>query len=168
MEMIDEAAHATFGASSSHRWLNCPGSIKLSEHAPPGKESEYALEGTRAHECLDYLLKHAGSYGAAYSFVVERYGLEMVEHVLTAFDWVMERLNRFSPDDVVLHTETRVDASPFTCEGQFGTVDVALAAEFGKLTVIDFKYGAGIPVDVVDESGNLNTQLEAWNRKPPL
>jgi hypothetical protein len=43
--------------------------------------------------------------------------------------------------------EQRVDASPFTCEGQFGTLDIAIVQEFGKLVIVDYKYGAGISVD---------------------
>ena len=37
--------HAILGASSSHRWLACPGSIRLSA-GMPGTSSVYADEGT--------------------------------------------------------------------------------------------------------------------------
>jgi hypothetical protein len=40
--------HAELGASSSHRWINCPGSINLS-HGMPDTSSVYADEGTAAH-----------------------------------------------------------------------------------------------------------------------
>ena len=49
-------AHAKLSASSSERWLNCPGSIALIDKAPPPRESKYALEGTTAHECMEKML----------------------------------------------------------------------------------------------------------------
>ena len=42
-------AHAVRSASSSARWINCPGSIRISDQCPEPGESEYAKEGTLAH-----------------------------------------------------------------------------------------------------------------------
>lgn len=42
-------AHSNLGASSAKRWMNCPGSNALIEHAPPEQSSKYAAEGTAAH-----------------------------------------------------------------------------------------------------------------------
>ncbi len=62
------------------------------------------------------------------------------------------------PGSVVL-TETRVDASQFVCTGQFGTLDVSIVQDFGRLIVADYKYGAGIGVDPREADGKLNSQL---------
>ena len=50
--------HAILSASSAHRWLNCTPSVKLCE-AFEDKPSEYAAEGTEAHELCEYKLKTA-------------------------------------------------------------------------------------------------------------
>ena len=44
--------HSPIGASSMHRWANCPGSVALSQNIP-SKTSEAASLGTLAHEIAD-------------------------------------------------------------------------------------------------------------------
>lgn len=138
-------AHATYGASTSERWLNCPGSIKLSEKAPPQKESEYALEGTRAHEILEHLLSPA----QVLKKLSPHHTKEMVEHAQTAVKYVSRVAKKISGTIVA---EQKVDASPFTRPGEFGTLDVAIVALFDELHVIDYKYGAGVTVDPENNS----------------
>ena len=56
--------HALLSASSSHRWLNCPPSARLCEkYEDTG--SEYAKEGTDAHNLCEYKLKQALGMDAA-------------------------------------------------------------------------------------------------------
>ena len=50
--------HAVLSASASHRWLNCPPSVRLTEKLED-KVSTYALEGTDAHELCAYLVETA-------------------------------------------------------------------------------------------------------------
>jgi len=42
------AAHAKLAPSAAHRWLNCPGSIRLTADIPE-TTSKYAEEGIAAH-----------------------------------------------------------------------------------------------------------------------
>ncbi len=155
-------AHAEFSASGSHRWLNCPGSIKLSKNYP-NIESKYAQEGTLAHECFEKILK--GGKDLSYDDLDIETGMlfrkpypkEMIAHGKDAAKWVRDKFKTLF--DAEMFVENRVDASPFTCAGQFGTLDVALVEPFGTLVVIDYKYGAGIAVDPVDDEGELNPQL---------
>ena len=49
--------HARLSASSSHRWLACPPSIKLCEDMPD-TSTTYAQEGTDCHELCAYLVVH--------------------------------------------------------------------------------------------------------------
>lgn len=141
----EEKAHATYGASSSKRWLNCHGSIRLISEAPPAKETSYAAEGTEAHACLEFILKNRSNLKAAYAMAAKRWPGEMVNHAIDAWDYLEKRLAEH-PDAEFL-TETRVDASPYTREGEFGTLDAAIVEPFGKLIVVDYKYGAGVIVD---------------------
>jgi hypothetical protein len=46
-------AHASLSASSSARWLNCPPSALLNA-AVPDVTTDYAREGTCAHELAEY------------------------------------------------------------------------------------------------------------------
>lgn len=142
--MAEEKAHATYSASGAERWLNCPGSISLSQKAPPQKSSSYADEGTLAHEALETVLKawikQDHSPHLRWPLKATK---EMTEHAKDAALWI-EAEKKKRPKSLVL-CETRV-ALPVSEPGQFGTVDAAIVEEFGRLTVIDYKYGAGLPV----------------------
>jgi hypothetical protein len=148
--MSEKIAHSKFGASGAKRWLACPGSVALSLKAPPQKESSYAKEGTEAHACLEIFLRN--NRGDVLSDQLARmcrgkYPDEMIEHVKTAFYEI--RARKLDAPKAEFLCETRVELG-FIEEGMFGTVDAAIVEEFGRLTVIDFKYGAGILVDPAD------------------
>ncbi len=162
MGNIDECtpspkAHAEFSASGSARWLACPGSIELSKKAPEQPESKYATEGTEAHACLEFMLKNRSKPKAARAMALKTYDDEMVEHAAATVAWVEARLAE--TPGALLITEERVDAAPFTCAGQFGTVDIAIVDEFGRLTVIDYKYGAGVVRNPEGDDGLGDSQL---------
>lgn len=139
--------HAKFSASGSERWMNCPGSIALSEKAPPQFESEYAKEGTDAHSCVEAFLKDKDHPLTVRAALKKKYPADMVKHAETTRNLIMGRMTV----DAILHCETKVKL-PVSEPDQFGTVDAAIVEPFGKLTVIDFKYGAGIPVYPKDNS----------------
>lgn len=81
---------------------------------------------------------------------------QMIDYAHEAAIWVKSRLNEYPGSRLIC--ETKVDASPFTCEGQFGTLDAAIVQPFKttqkRIIVIDYKYGAGIAV-----SPEYNSQL---------
>ena len=52
--------HSKYGASSAERWLNCPGSIQLSETVPPQPSSSAATKGTAAHKLGELALLDIG------------------------------------------------------------------------------------------------------------
>ncbi len=141
-------AHATFGASGAKRWLKCPGSIALAKKAPPEVESKYAKEGTDAHSCLELFLKNERHKERAVAkLLYATYPEVMVNHAWDAAKAIRELIPE---GDVEVLCETRVDSTAYTTrdetDPQFGTVDSAIVEHFGTLYVIDFKYGAGIPV----------------------
>lgn len=146
--------HAVFSASSSKRWMTCPGSVALSREAPPQAESVYAKEGTDAHECLEFLVKRFSNVLKAAAGAKKRWPDEMVEHCLTCSRIIFDL--RPSPS-ATLFTEQRVYLKSLG-KGFFGTLDYAWVEDFGKLVVIDFKYGAGVTVDA-EEDGKPNSQL---------
>src|SRR5262245_24177460 len=60
-----EREHALCSASSSSRWLNCPGSVGLGLTVPEPPKSEYAEEGTKAHELAERMLRDWLELGGA-------------------------------------------------------------------------------------------------------
>lgn len=149
-------AHAKFSPSSSHRWINCPGSIRLSEKAPPQIESKFALEGTRAHECLEFFAKRMSSpVNQLIALAEKKWDEEMITHAIESCKEILKL--KPSPNAKLL-IETKSEASP----DLKGTLDYAWVAEWGELVVIDYKYGAGVAVYPVDENGEENPQLMSY------
>lgn len=156
VETSEVKAHATYSASGSERWLKCPGSINLSAKAPEPPESKYALEGTKAHACLELLLKNRGE-DEALELARKTFPSEMVGYALDAVAYIEERLAERPGAELLVETE--VDSSYFTMSGQFGTLDVAIVEDFGRLIIMDYKYGAGHAVDPEGPDGRGNSQL---------
>lgn len=141
--MSEEKAHSKLGASHAKRWLNCAGSILLTEKAPPQKSSKYADEGTDAHSWLEYVLKTETLGLKDVKKPKKKPDFEMERHVQTCVNWVDENWDKKTSELLV---ETKVDLS-FIDEEMFGTLDIAIVREFGTLTITDFKYGAGVSVE---------------------
>lgn len=148
--------HSNFAASSSHRWLTCPASVELSKKAPPQKESPYAVEGTNAHECLEFIVRRFSNLEAAKRDALKKWPAEMVDYAVQSAKTIFKL--KPSPDAKLL-IETRVILKHIG-PGLFGTLDYAWVDVWGELTIIDFKYGAGVPVlPIDDETGEPNSQL---------
>jgi hypothetical protein len=146
--------HSKFAASSAKRWLNCPGSVRLSEKAPPQFESIYAKEGTDAHECLEFLVRRYVNLLIAMNEAKKKWPEEMVEHAVNAAHLIHEL--RPSKDSKML-IETRVSLKHISPK-MFGTLDYAWVDDWGDLVVIDFKYGVGV-VNPLEDDGQPNPQL---------
>jgi len=145
-EADDKKNHATYGASTAERWVNCHGSVALSRTVPKRPAGPAAREGSIAHLCFEILLKNKENALATKTRLRKFFPPDMVGHCFEAFEHVVAGI----PPGAILYSEQRVDSSSFTTRGQFGTVDVAVVEEFGRLRVKDFKYGQGIAVEVKD------------------
>ena len=138
--------HALLSASSSHRWLACPPSARLSEQFED-KASEYAQEGTDAHSLCEYKLRRALGMEATdptenlgfYNEEMERCAEDYASYVLE----LLGEVRQTCKDPVVL-IEQRLDYSRFV-ESGFGTGDCVVIAD-GTLYVIDYKHGKGVEV----------------------
>ncbi len=175
-------AHARLSPSSCDRWSTCTASVGLIEELrstgriPERDSSEYAAEGTVAHEVRELSLElglephhFVGTIMSAdgFTFAVDD---TMADHLQTGIDWVRQHTS--APD-----VEIRVDLSPWL-PGQFGTCDTGwietqwfydtdtqVQSAETVLTISDLKYGAGEPVDAV---GNRQMRLYAlgyWHFK---
>lgn len=143
MEVVNhqDRAHSNLGASSASRWLACPSSVALSEGIVE-KESNFASEGTCAHEIADLALsndKNAEDYiGEEYEgHIVTK---EMADYVQTYIDYVRE-----AGKDREVSIEERVSLA-FIDDRMFGSNDAIIYEPFGQLEVIDLKYGKGVEV----------------------
>nr|DAT17052.1 MAG TPA: Protein of unknown function (DUF2800) [Caudoviricetes sp.] len=155
-----ERAHAKLSASGASRWATCPGSVQM-EDGIPDKESVYAQEGTLAHEMSELKLKHyldPKGFGKRKLNVAikklkenELYQAEMEFYTDTYVDFIKEKALSF-PSNPYIEIEKRVDFSRWV-DGGFGTCDCVLI-HGSTLSIIDLKYGKGVPV-----SSEQNEQL---------
>lgn len=155
-----ERAHAKLSASGASRWATCPGSVQM-EEGIPDRESIYAQEGTLAHEMSELKLKHyldpkgfgKRKLNAAIKKLKENelYQAEMDSYTDSYVDFIKEKALSF-PSNPYIEIEKRVDFSRWV-DGGFGTCDCVLI-HGSTLSIIDLKYGKGVPV-----SAEQNEQL---------
>lgn len=147
-------AHARLNASSSHRWMMCPPSVKLSEQFAD-KPSPYAEEGTFLHE-LSELKLHRYLGDMAPELIEAQYAehkdsdfysdeAESVTDEYVAFCIETIEAVRSSCADPLIMVEHRLDYSEYVPDG-YGTGDLLIVAD-GVIEVIDFKGGRGVRVD---------------------
>ena len=144
------ANHALLSASSSHRWLHCPPSARLSE-GYEDKGSDFAAEGTDAHSLCEHKLKAAlGMETQDPTENLTWYNAEMEDCANGYAAYVMELLAaaRETTADPVVLVEQRLDYSEYVKEG-FGTGDCLIIAD-GTLNIIDYKHGRGVEVSAID------------------
>jgi hypothetical protein len=142
-----ERAHSKFSASGAERWVNCSGSVALSEGVPD-KSSPWAEEGTRAHEVLEAMMKLELKLTTVEEVKAVMKGKPdvMIGHANRAARFIL-KLAATIPEAEV-QVETREYLS-FIHPEMFGTYDGAVIDHFGVLHVFDFKYGAGHAVSPV-------------------
>lgn len=133
-------AHAVLSASSSARWLACPPSA-VAALAYANQDTPFTREGTLAHEVAEQIARHG--IAAKQDDVTN----EMLDCAYAYRDFIQEQIK--SPNDLVLY-EVRVDFSPWVPDG-FGTAD-CIIIHADSMTVIDYKYGQGVPVSAVGNS----------------
>ena len=152
--------HAKLSCSGSKIWLACPPSVVLGEQFPD-TSSDPAREGTFAHDLAEHRL--LVSLNRLPHYVSESnipeyadwYSKETSDYIN---EYVFRCLNAFHDAGPGAHcyTERTLPTSPWVPDG-FGTVDFIIIGADGTMTVIDLKFGKGVPVDAVD-----NPQLRLY------
>ena len=149
--------HAVLSASSSERWLHCPPSARLCE-SYEDKGSDYAAEGTDAHELCEYKLRKAlGMEAQDPTENLTWFNEEMSDCANGYAAYVLEQMEaakQTCADPVVL-IEQRVDFSRWV-ESGYGTADCIIIAD-GTLQIIDYKHGLGVLV-----SAEENPQMQCY------
>ncbi|GLG01707.1 hypothetical protein Alches_17470 [Alicyclobacillus hesperidum subsp. aegles] len=167
-----ERSHALLSASKAAQWINCPPSARLQEGVPD-RRSPDAERGTCAHELAEVKLRQRltvcdaqmrDELDARLKTIQanEFYDKEMEETIQTYVTFVEEEFLRAKSRsvDAVLLLEEQLDFSEWVPEG-YGTGDVIIIAD-GTLTVIDLKYGVGVPVSAVGNPQIRLYGLGAW------
>ena len=154
--------HARLSPSAAARWINCPGSVRLSEQLPPAGSSTYADEGTLAHRVAELKLRVRSR-----EIEPEEYAVQLTECLASEYwcgeldeatdyyaDLVFEHLAAAGSDAELL-VEQRFSLDNWA-PGSFGTSDAVVIGS-GILEVIDLKYGKGVKVSAVE-----NPQLRLY------
>lgn len=141
---MSEKKHMELGPSSAERWFNCPGSV-AALRGVKRTESEYAREGTAAHELLEQCLTQRQHPELWIGDEVLGYKVDdgMAEAVGEAYDYILGRLEEAGPA-AILFVERYVKVIDGLVEG---TLDAAIVVPFESVEVIDYKHGRGVAVD---------------------
>lgn len=135
-------------ASAADRWLTCRASAVLEAQNPWTRNTEsspFAAEGTLAHEVAEYEVRKRFSLGDIPKPSMEDTTGEMWHHAENYADYV-ENLTDAKNSEVWHFTEQRLslDYAPHVR----GIADYIGIDPEGRAYVIDYKYGAGVPVAV--------------------
>lgn len=159
------AKHALLSASGAHRWLECTPSAQL-ELQFPQSTSEYAEEGTAAHELCELTARYWLGEISEAEYENQRdelakgkyHNAEMQECANDYAKFVAEKTAaaRETCEDAFTALEVRVDFSKYVKDG-FGTGDCIIVSD-NVLEIIDFKYGKGVRVEA---AGNPQMKLYA-------
>lgn len=165
-------AHARLAPSASHRWMACPGSVRM-EAGFPDSSGVYAAEGTAAHELAAHCLQHdfdaarflglvidinepfggkilRGGADGVTSFEVTEEMVEAVEVYLDVVRSLTGRDRNLKNPAVIVEIEQKLDMTHLHPE-IFGTGDaVVYQKNAAWLHVVDLKYGKGVVVDPVE------------------
>jgi hypothetical protein len=131
-----------FSPSAASRWLTCPGSVPLSDGIE-SPASEYALEGTGAHQLLE-ICQRLGVHPLALlgrTLETKDGNIKVTEEMAEAVEVFLHEIV-FLPEDTA-HIEVFMVSK--VVEGLQGTADYCNACD-DVLHVYDYKHGAGVPV----------------------
>lgn len=161
-------AHALLGPSSAARWMACPPSVNLTKDMPD-TTSEYAAEGSLAHEIAELKLKKKivdpGMSTRKFNAEMKKlkakelYQEEMQEFTDIYVDFIQEQMCACENTPYVA-VEQKVDFSQYVPQG-FGTADCIMISG-DTIHVIDFKYGRGVVVDAEENPQMLLYALGAY------
>ncbi|EJO5349345.1 DUF2800 domain-containing protein [Clostridium botulinum] len=159
------AKHAILSASGASRWLACPPSARLEQNYP-NKSSEFAQEGTLAHELGELGLKKnlelisTRKYNSEFKKIEadKLFTKDMPDYIEVYVDTCMEKVAeaKAKTPDALFKIEQRLDFSEWVPDG-FGTGDFVIIAD-GTMEICDLKYGKGVPVSAI---GNKQMRLYA-------
>jgi hypothetical protein len=144
--------HSLFSPSGAHKWIKCHGAIFM-EQGLPDETTEYAAEGTAAHELAKLTLLDGTHPSARISAVIKvdkhefKVDAEMAGYVNTYVQFIRQQRDLLGG---VLVVEERVDYSAYVdFPDSGGSLDAGIWAG-NEIQVHDLKYGMGEKVEAVE------------------
>ena len=160
----DNHPHYQWGASAAKTWRGCPGSINYANqqrelgNIPKDDESEYAAEGTVAHNYAEKFLTG--------QITEEDIPANFWEHLQGYVLFAKSLAEEIGGGDCIVMNEQQVPL--FYAPDHTGTLDYGVVAEdASELAILDLKYGAGVYVTAEENdqgaiyATSLIKQLEA-------
>ncbi len=165
-DLVEEKQHARLSPSASKRWMTCPGSIGMTEKLNiQDKPSRFAAEGTVAHEVHELALVNNLPAKFYIGKTIEADGMkfkvsqDMVDAVQLSLDYIYDVIAMAESRGlrVEIKVEVRCSLKSLGIPGlDGGTSDVILEFWNGdtliKIEVFDYKHGAGVAVEAVDNT----------------
>ncbi|KKL73284.1 hypothetical protein LCGC14_2076480, partial [marine sediment metagenome] len=164
--MVDTSQHSPLGGSGAHRWMPCPGSVALS-YGVEDEESEYATVGLQAHALAEWCLRGGRDAWELVrdDSVVDREMADAVQVYLNAVRnahpartpkqdraialWGKKLFTEFAHGSKGLSWVELGFYCPSIHEYFWGKADFVYWHKSSELHVWDYKHGAGIVVEVV-------------------
>ncbi|MEM1224576.1 MAG: DUF2800 domain-containing protein [Planctomycetota bacterium] len=136
--------HSKLSPSAASRWLKCPGSLE--GPSTPRQSSEYAAQGTVAHELAQrcWLLGVSPETFIGQSRSCDGHTVKIDQEMVDGVTVYLDAIEA-AAGDVAVMSETRIEHS--TIKGFGGTIDCVIPS---KNHLIDLKFGAGLAVEVQD------------------
>lgn len=156
--------HSALGASSASRWMACPGSYRVANAVKePARPSVWATQGTVAHAIAEEILNNGGPIDRqlGQTIVTDGYGIDIDQDMIDSVETYINAVDPIIADADFWNTEQTVTLNDYWPQGKtpvdlFGTCDLlAYSRARRRLTIADYKHGAGVYVGHVDNAQTL-------------
>lgn len=162
----DRPDHSVLGASAMSRWEVCSASVKASG-GQGSATSYYAAEGQAAHRLVELcLVDDLNPMDYLGDEIQSDVGHILVnEEMVESAEVYLSLCSQVASNSKYCEAEKQVDVNALWGADEtppadmFGTSDFSCwGGESNRLSIVDFKYGKGVAVDV-EKLGKINSQL---------
>lgn len=137
--------HAKLSPSGADRWMACFGSVVL-EDGIYDEGSDYAKEGTAAHEMAQLVLESGSADADKYIGKRAENGVEMTEDMANNIMIYVGNIREYAKGNELM-IEQRLSIAHLTGEDDAKGTSDAVILTVDELQVHDLKYGRGLKVD---------------------
>ena len=143
-----ETTHSIYGASGASRWRLCPGSVRVIEEAkaknliPKEDSSEYAQEGTEAHE---WAMKFLNGELKSNKDIPEKFHQHLKGYLAFCLELKNNSIYGEITDPLSVEVFVEDEIPLYYRDNDKGTIDFAVVCD-AFIHIVDLKYGAGVKV----------------------
>ncbi len=167
------------GGSTAAQRIHCPGSYQLEQSVPKSPGSEFADRGSMLHAVMEMIINtDAQDMKEAVTVVEDHIGNDfgyeghelteelVKEKVLPALQSWFDIVDQWDLD--TWFVEQRVSLG-VVIDGAFGTADILALDDVGRMHIIDWKFGDGVPVPAENNLGlGFYAACALYDEKPQL